>query len=171
MKPESFGREVELFFGEGIPVTDHGDLSWSVPVPHGRCLPFLSFCRERSFVHLAMISAVDWIAAGEIELVYHLYSYEHRVALRVKTRLDREKPWMFTAFRLWEHAQAYEQEIHEMMGVHFPGNPDLSSLFLHNWKDLPPLRKDFDPKAYSLKAYTLAGLGHAPHEEGNDVSP
>jgi NADH-quinone oxidoreductase subunit C len=162
MTPERFSRMLAEFFGDAAAFLDKGGAQWEVRVPRDRCLPMLSFCRDHSFVHLALVSAVDWIREDEIELVYHLWSYEHRVHLLVKTRLDRKKPWMFTAHRLWGHAQAYEQEIHEMMGVHFVGNPDLSPLFLHNWKDKPPLRKDFDPRAYSLAAYTLEGLGLMP---------
>lgn len=170
MTPERFSRMLQEFFGDAAAFADKGGAQWEARVPRERCLPLLSFCRDHSFVHLAFISAVDWIAENQIELVYHLWSYEHRVHLLVKTRLDREKPWMFTAHRLWGHAQAYEQEIHEMMGVYFVGNPDLSPLFLHNWKDKPPLRKDFDSRAYSLKAYTLEGLGLVPpadKEDGN----
>jgi len=170
MTPDRFANQLARFFGDEARFTDKGGAQWEVRVPRDRCLPLLSFLRDHSFVHLAFISAVDWPKDGEIELVYHLWSYEHRVHVLVKTRTGREKAWMFTAHRLWGQAQAYEQEIHEMMGVFFLGNPDLSPLFLHNWHDRPPLRKDFDPKAYSLKAYTLAGLGLAPgQKEDGDV--
>ena len=40
-------------------------------------------------------------------------------------------------------------------GIVFKGNPDLSPLFLHNWKDLPPLRKDFDTEEYSYGAFDV----------------
>ncbi len=165
MTPERFSRQLGQFFGEEAVFSDKGAAQWEVRIPRDRCLSLLSFCRDHSFVHLAFISAVDWIRDGEIELVYHVWSYEHRVHLLVKTRTGRDRAWMFTACRLWGHAQAYEQEIHEMMGVFFLGNPDLSPLFLHNWKDRPPLRKDFDSRAYSMKAYTLSGLGLAPADE------
>ena len=162
MTPEHFVTQLAMFFGPQAVFADKGGAQWEVRIPRDRCPALLSFCRDNTFVHLAFISAVDWIREDEIELVYHLWSYEHRIHLLVKTRLERAKPWIFSVHRLWGHAQAYEQEIHEMMGVYFPGNPDLSPLFLHNWKDLPPLRKDFDPRAYSMKAYTLSGLGLEP---------
>jgi NADH-quinone oxidoreductase subunit C len=44
-----------------------------------------------------------------------------------------------------------------MFGVRFTGNPDLSPLFLHNWKDIPPLRKDFNTVEYAGEAYGLGG--------------
>ena len=31
----------------------------------------------------------------------------------------------------------------------FDGNPDLKPLILENWKEMPPMRKDFDPQKYS----------------------
>ena len=33
--------------------------------------------------------------------------------------------------------------------VVFDGNPDLKPLILENWKEMPPMRKDFDPQKYS----------------------
>ncbi|MBU1220864.1 NADH-quinone oxidoreductase subunit C [Myxococcota bacterium] len=120
----------------------------------------LSWLKTESYVHLAFISCIDWIEENQFELVYHVYSYEEKNHILVKTRLDRDRPWMHSIIDVWGHAQPYEQEIHEMFGVYFPGNPDLSGLFLHNWKDLPPMRKDFNPKDYSLALYSLKGMGH-----------
>lgn len=109
---------------------------------------------EADFDHLMYISAVDWIDEGEIELVYHVYSYDQRLYCMVKIRVDRDYPWAHTIHRLWAHAQVYEQEIHEFFGVYFPGNPDLSHLILPpEWTEAPPLRKDFDPLEYSMKLY------------------
>ncbi|MCK5399847.1 NADH-quinone oxidoreductase subunit C, partial [bacterium] len=51
--------------------------------------------------------------------------------------------------------QVYEQEIHEFFGIEFAGNPDLSPLFLHNWKEIPPMRKDFDTEEYSKRAFDV----------------
>jgi len=48
----------------------------------------------------------------------------------------------------------YERECHEFFGVKFPGNPDYEKqLILENWDDIPPMRKDFDPEAYSTRKF------------------
>jgi NADH-quinone oxidoreductase subunit C len=48
----------------------------------------------------------------------------------------------------------YEREVHEFFGIKFPGNPDYhKQLILEAWDDMPPLLKDFDPRAYSDKKF------------------
>jgi NADH-quinone oxidoreductase subunit C len=40
--------------------------------------------------------------------------------------------------------------------VEFEGNEmSYKQLFLENWDDMPPLRKDFDSKAYSDRKYPV----------------
>jgi NADH-quinone oxidoreductase subunit C len=124
----------------------------------------LGTMKSLGFEHLSNITCVDWIEFGRFDVTYNLWSYSHRVHAVVKASIPRtvdrsreggsEVP---TAMHVWPQAQVYEQEIHEMFGVTFTGNPDLSPLFLHNWQDIPPLRKDFDTVAYSKQAYGLGG--------------
>ena len=46
--------------------------------------------------------------------------------------------------------------MHEFFGVEFEGNPDSNKqLFLENWDDMPPLRKDFDSIKYSDSKYKM----------------
>ncbi|MBN2724375.1 MAG: NADH-quinone oxidoreductase subunit C [Deltaproteobacteria bacterium] len=132
-------------------------------------LNLLTWLKSERYVHLSFMSCIDWIEENEFELVWHVFSYESKNHILVKTRLNREKPWMHTAINIWPHVQPYEQEIHEMFGVYFPGNPDLSGLFLHNWLDLPPLRKDFIAKDYSLALYTTDALGLTPPFDDIDI--
>jgi len=46
-----------------------------------------------------------------------------------------------------------DEELFEFFGIKFEGNDDMKPLFLENWDDLPPLRKDFDPLEYSKKKF------------------
>ena len=48
----------------------------------------------------------------------------------------------------YENAQIHEREIHELFGVKFEGNQDLSPLFLENWEGPDPFRKDFNWREY-----------------------
>ncbi len=111
------------------------------------------YLKELGFRHLVNITCVDWIEDDIFEVIYNVWSYTHHVHITVKTTVDRKKPVLQTIYTLWPAAQVYEQEVHEMFGVVFTGNPDLGPLFLHNWLDLPPLRKDFDAEKYSGEAY------------------
>ncbi len=122
-------------------------------VPAAQITGFITYLKQMDFKHLVNITCVDWIEDNQFEVVYNVWSYEHHIHITVKSVIDRTKPELQSISSLWPAAQVYEQEIHEMFGVVFLGNPDLGPLFLHNWLDLPPLRKDFDAKEYSGAAY------------------
>ena len=118
-------------------------------------LNVLVYLNNNGFEHLANIFAIDWINDGEFEVNYNLWSYTYLVSIIVKVRIPRDNAKIPTAINIWDHAQVYEREVHEFFGIEFLGNPDLSPLFLHNWKDLPPLRKDFDTEAFARKAFDV----------------
>jgi NADH-quinone oxidoreductase subunit C len=109
--------------------------------------------RELGFDHLSAISVTDFMERGEYELSYFLWSYRHRIALILKVRTKRKNPAMDSVSGIWEEAQVHEREMHEMFGVEFRGNPDLSELFLEGWKGPPPFRRDFDWRSYVRKRY------------------
>lgn len=125
----------------------------------------LTLVKASGFEHLSNILAVDWIDDGQIELVYNLFSYRYRLHLTLKTRTDRDAPYAPTILSLWPQAQVYEREVHEFFGVLFEGNPNLEPFFLHNWQDMPPMRKDFDTEEYSRRAY---GFLEDPDDENTD---
>jgi len=56
-----------------------------------------------------------------------------------------------------ENAQIHEREAYEMFGVVFKGNPDLSPLFLEDWKGPPPFRKDFNWRKYVIEKFYKKG--------------
>ena len=120
-------------------------------------LGLLITMKSLGFEHLSNITCVDWIKKARFDVTYNLWSYQHKAHAVVKAQLKRDNPEMPTLMNVWLQAQVYEREVHEMFGVHFDGNPDLSPLFLHNWKDIPPLRKDFDTEEYARKAYGVEG--------------
>lgn len=126
----------------------------------------LTMMKAVGFEHLSNLTCVDWIKENRFDVTYNLWSYSKKVHAVVKAGVNRQKPSIATIMELWPQAQVYEREIHEMFGVNFDGNPNLSPLFLHNWQDIPPLRKDFDTEAYSRKAYKLEEV--AENDNGGD---
>jgi NADH-quinone oxidoreductase subunit C len=116
--------------------------------------PFISYLKDYlQFKHLVMISCVDWIEDNVFELIYHVYSYEKKIHVMIKVKVDREKGEMQTLLPFWDHAGTYEREIHEMFGVHFEGNPDLGEFILEDWDDIPPMRRDFKTLEYVNDLY------------------
>ena len=104
---------------------------------------------ESGFEHLSTIAATDWLEEGKIELTYHLWSYSHNHLLTIKTKIDRKKPKISSISSIWGgNAETCERECHELFGVKFKGNSDLSPLFLEDQEDMHPFRKDFDWREY-----------------------
>lgn len=116
---------------------------------------FLSYIKSIGWRQLSLLTCVDWILDNEFELVYVLFNWDNGIRIQVRTRIDREKATYRTITNIYPGAKYYERDVHEFFGVKFEGNPDsLKQLFLENWDDIPPLRKDFDSKAYSDKKYS-----------------
>lgn len=110
----------------------------------------LSMLKQKGWIQLSYLSAIDWLDDNQFELVYIVMNWEKALHIQVRTRIDRENPVMDTILPIYPGCKYYERECHEFFGVKFPGNPDHEKqLILEEWDDIPPLRKDFDPRAYS----------------------
>jgi len=105
--------------------------------------------KDRGFVHLSAVSVTDWLEEGKYEITYHLWSYDDKILVTVKTKIDRTNPAIDSVAQIWkENAQIHERELHELFGVKFKGNQDLFPLFLDDWQGPAPFRKDFDWRDY-----------------------
>ena len=129
----------------------------AVSVPPGSAFAVLRYLRDTGFDHLALVSCVDRQEEGEIEVVYILTSYmennteyalEQKLHLFLKTKVQRDKPELKSVIDIFQNAEPYEREIHELFGVHFEGHPRLIPLFLEREYKIPPFRKDFDTRKY-----------------------
>ena len=110
----------------------------------------LTVLKSSGWIQLSYLSAIDWIDENEFELVYIVMNWEKALHIQLRTRIDRENPVMNSIMPIYEGCKYYEREAHEFFGIKFPGNPDYhKQLILEGWDDIPPLRKDFDPRAYS----------------------
>jgi NADH-quinone oxidoreductase subunit C len=149
----------------GVRVTPKYSNQLEVLAEAGSIASLLAVMKSLGFEHLSNITCVDWLSHNRFDVTYNVWSYAHRVHAVVKVSVVRNEPEVPTVLNVWPQAQPYEREIHEMFGVRFTGNPDLSPLFLHNWKDIPPLRKDFDTVEYARRAYGVGGNeGDRNHE-------
>jgi len=119
--------------------------------------PILVFLKNEGYEHLALISCVDWIKEKEFELIYILSAYmrndgeytdKEKANIILKTRISREKPEFSTVISIFENAEPYEREIHELFGIKFEGHPRLTPLFLEREYEIPPFRKDFHTRKY-----------------------
>ena len=115
----------------------------------GNLVTVLELLKGRGgYLHLSAISCVDWIEAGEFELVYHLWSYERRDLVSAHIRIPRDPGVYISVYDLFEPALFFERDIHEMYGVYFEGCPDQEKFILTEWDAPPPMRKDFDAEGW-----------------------
>lgn len=104
---------------------------------------------ELRFDCLSNLSGVDRKEAGEIEVVYHLYSYAKRHQIALKASTPRLDPVLPTVCEIWPIANWLERECFDLLGVRFAGHPDLRRILMpEDWVG-HPLRKDFvEPDEY-----------------------
>ena len=108
----------------------------------GRALRALKSNDSLAFDYLRNLTAIDWEEEG-IDVVYHLYSSQHRHNVTVKCHLDNDDLTLVTASTIWRAANWLERETAEMFGVRFQGHPDPRPLLLpEDMDDTFPLRKD-----------------------------
>nr|PZN29654.1 MAG: NADH-quinone oxidoreductase subunit C [Chloroflexota bacterium] len=114
-------------------------------VVHAERLPEVArYLRDTlGYTYLSNITAVDYIADGVIELVYHFYSLQGGPPLVVKTRVPRDNPSVPSLTPEWPGADLQEREAYDLYGVIFPGHPDLRRVYM--WEEFEgfPMRKDF----------------------------
>ena len=115
----------------------------------------LTYMRDyEGFSHFVMMSCVDWIEDGKLQLMYLLHNPEHKFDLGIKVYIERENPEMTSAHHLWKQIWTYQRELREAYGINFPGSPRVEENFvLEGWTDKPHMLRDFDTHEYAQKTY------------------
>lgn len=134
-------EDIKLFFPE-LKSEDSTDMPCLV-VPADKLLPVVTKLKERGFNYLSGLTAVDYIEENQIEMVYFLMTVPQANELKIKVRLDREKPEIASLTAIWPAADAQEREVYDLMGVIFTGHGDLKRILCPDDFEGHPLRKDF----------------------------
>jgi NADH-quinone oxidoreductase subunit C len=93
--------------------------------------------------YLRNVSGVDY--ETHMEVVYYPLNMERRETYCIKVRTDREQPSVDSVTPLWETANWNEREIFDLLGIDFPGHPDLRRIMMSDDWVGHPLRKDYVP--------------------------
>ena len=111
--------------------------------------------RDREgYTHLNFIACTDYIEDGIFMLVYMLHNYDSKHTLGLHVDIERENAEMTSIHTLWAQAWTYQRELREMYGINFPGSPRLDEDFcLEGWDQIPPMRREFDTKAFSEERF------------------
>ncbi len=89
------------------------------------------------------VTGLDWIATGEMEVVYDYYHATTGWRVMARTRISRAEPQIETISGVFPGANWHERETHDFFGIHFLGHPDLTPLLLPEDATYHPLKKDF----------------------------
>jgi NADH-quinone oxidoreductase subunit C len=99
---------------------------------------------EQRYDYLKDVTAVDYGGGRPLEVVYQLWSMQHRRALRVKAVLPLTDLIIDSVEPLWATANWLEREVFDLFGIRFRGHPDLRRIMMpENYAEGHPLRKDF----------------------------
>ncbi len=121
-----------------------------------RPLDLVRVCRylrddpDLTFDFLSSVTGVDRLSlpgnSPRFEVVYHLYSLQHKRRLRLKVQVaDGEAVPSVTG--VWESANWHEREVFDLFGVPFSGHPDLRRILMPDDWEGHPLRKDYPVEA------------------------
>ena len=103
---------------------------------------------EWQFDMLLDVTAIDWPRREpRFDVVWHVYSTQHKVRVRVKTQVTEADPVVDSLTSLYGAAGFLERECHEMYGIRFRGNSDLRPILLYEGFVGYPLRKDYPKQA------------------------
>jgi NADH-quinone oxidoreductase subunit C/D len=104
---------------------------------------------EMGYDYLSSVTGVDYLAANELEVVYHAYSTKHTGApLVFKTRAPRDKAVVPSLTSVWPGADFQEREAWDLMGIKFDGHPNLKRILMWEGFEGHPLRKDWKEAYY-----------------------
>ncbi|WP_275901702.1 NADH-quinone oxidoreductase subunit C [Paenibacillus sp. SYP-B3998] len=93
--------------------------------------------------YLRNLSGVD--QETHLEVAYHLLSLTHNREYCVKVKTDREQSIIPSVASVWPTADWNEREAYDLLGINFPGHPNLQRIMMPDDWVGHPLRKDYEP--------------------------
>ncbi len=100
--------------------------------------------RAQGIDRLDFITCVDW--RDHLTLTLQGYGIEHRLQVRLSTRVAHDEAEVATVTDLWSLADWEERETYDQFGLVFAGHPDLRRLLNPDGWEGHPLRKDYEDR-------------------------
>ncbi|MBI5563889.1 MAG: NADH-quinone oxidoreductase subunit D [Chloroflexi bacterium] len=121
-----------------------GDYEGAV-IANDKLVEAATFIRdELGYDYLSSVTGVDYPAANECEVVYHVYSTRHSgPPLVFKARTPRDNAVVPTLENVWPGADFQEREAWDLMGIKFEGHHNLKRILMWEGFEGHPLRKDW----------------------------
>ncbi|MCS7102745.1 MAG: NADH-quinone oxidoreductase subunit C [Candidatus Korarchaeum sp.] len=158
MKVEDLRKEVEVkLSGLGAEVSSRDPNVVEVRVSRERVVEVAIKLREMGMDHVKAVTAIDY-PNERLEVVYITSSYSSPdisyFLVNLRISLPYEDPRMPSLTQVWPSVLYQEQEEHDLLGVHFEGNPRMGERLLlpENYTGIPPLRKEFKVRTEGIDA-------------------
>lgn len=120
----------------------HNELTLEV-VPE-KILTALRILKGQKFERLSTVTAVDrYPMEPRFEVVYHLQSVSRNLFVRVKCRVNGEKPEIDSSTAVYASANWYEREAWDLFGIVFLNHPNLTRIMMPDFWEGHPLRRDY----------------------------
>lgn len=104
---------------------------------------------DYGYDYLSSATAVDYLGFGDhFEMVYHCYKTTGGPALVMKAQTPRDVATIPSLINVWSGADFQEREAYDLMGIHFPGHPNLKRILMWEGFEGHPLRKDWKEAYY-----------------------
>jgi NADH-quinone oxidoreductase subunit C len=165
MSGQAFVEQLKQKFGDKISGANLENVDpWIEVTPEG-ILEVCQYLRDEptlAFDYLNSITAVDYLQIDEkkaaksqwqphIEVVYHMFSMQHKHSLVLKVMLPRwqkdtpgKLPQVPSVASVWSTADWHEREAYDLLGIDFTGHPFLRRILCpEDWVG-HPLRKDYE---------------------------
>lgn len=104
---------------------------------------------DLGFNYLSSATGVDYLGIEDsMEMVYHAYRITGGPALVFKAQTPRDQAEIPSLIDVWPGVDFQEREAYDLLGIHFPGHPNLKRILLWEGFDGHPLRKDWKEAYY-----------------------
>jgi NADH-quinone oxidoreductase subunit C len=146
MTPQEIAAQLQERFGAKIIATFADDKHPRIHINAGDWREIALYLHDDPSLKLDWMqchSGVDYVADGKMCCVNDLWSFTHHHEFAVKVFTPREKPSIPSVADIWRVADWHEREAYDLLGIDFPGHPDLRRILCaDDWEGFP-LRKDY----------------------------
>lgn len=117
----------------------------AINVPVSDWVAFAESARDAGYDLFIDLAGVDHFSdAPRFEVALNLVSMTERQRIIVSTRVPYDEPTVPTVTGVFVGANFYEREAYDLLGIDFPGHPDLTRILMPDEWEGHPLRKDYD---------------------------
>lgn len=107
------------------------------------CAGLLRHHPEWSCHYLRNLAGVDH--ETHLEVVYYFINLSTKAEAAVHVKTDRDQPSIASVTPIWPTANWSEREVYDLLGIDFPGHPDMRRIMMPDDWVGHPLRKDYEP--------------------------